>query len=122
MSNLLLVAAILRSCDISHDAWADFYTPLESRLAVVKVRNRHVVVTEAMDSRVKSPAGLQSAIEQAVAKVEGARSFVRASGTEDVVRVYAEARERGPCDALALEVMRLVHQFADGVGDPPSAL
>ena len=38
-----------------------------------------------------APAGLQEAIDVAVAKVECGRSFVRASGTEDVVRVYAEA-------------------------------
>lgn len=38
-----------------------------------------------------SPAGLQEAIDSLVKKHKKARSFVRPSGTEDVVRVYAEA-------------------------------
>lgn len=38
-----------------------------------------------------SPAGLQEAIDRLVKRHKMARSFVRPSGTEDVVRVYAEA-------------------------------
>lgn len=38
-----------------------------------------------------SPAGLQEAIDNLVKRHTKARSFVRPSGTEDVVRVYAEA-------------------------------
>ena len=38
-----------------------------------------------------APAGLQAAIDVIVAETPQGRSFVRPSGTEDVVRVYAEA-------------------------------
>ena len=41
------------------------------------------------------------------------------SGTEDVVRVYAEAATDAEADALAREVCRIVHARAGGVGDPP---
>ena len=44
----------------------------------------------------------------------------RPSGTEDVVRVYAEADTRDYADQLAYEVGLLVHRIAGGVGEPPS--
>ncbi len=47
------------------------------------------------------------------------RAFARPSGTEDVVRVYAEAETQEQADALARAVARLVHSLAGGVGDPP---
>ena len=47
------------------------------------------------------------------------RSFVRPSGTEDIVRVYAEAATQEAADKLALDVARCVHQVAGGTGQPP---
>ena len=47
------------------------------------------------------------------------RAFVRPSGTEDVVRVYAEAATRRDADALALEVRRAVFDLAGGLGERP---
>ena len=48
------------------------------------------------------------------------RCFVRPSGTEDVVRVYAEARTQADADALALVAAQAVYDIAGGVGDRPS--
>jgi phosphoacetylglucosamine mutase len=47
------------------------------------------------------------------------RSFVRPSGTEDVVRVYAEAATQEAADALAAAVVALVHARCGGVGPAP---
>ena len=47
------------------------------------------------------------------------RAFVRPSGTEDVVRVYAEAATQPAADDLAVAVARHVHARAAGVGPPP---
>lgn len=47
------------------------------------------------------------------------RAFVRPSGTEDVVRVYAEASTQQAADELATAVARHVHQTAGGVGGAP---
>lgn len=55
-----------------------------------------------------------------MAKYSKARSFVRPSGTEDIVRVYAEAATREEADKLAVEVGKKVYEMAGGVGDPPS--
>ena len=45
------------------------------------------------------------------------RNF-RPSGTEDIVRVYAEAATQDEADQLAYEVGLLVHELAGGVGKP----
>ena len=41
------------------------------------------------------------------------------AGTEDVVRVYAEAATRPAADALALEVQRAVYDLAGGLDERP---
>ena len=51
--------------------------------------------------------------------VEMGRSFVRPSGTEDVVRVYAEAATRAGADNLAYNVCCKVFELASGVGEAP---
>jgi phosphoacetylglucosamine mutase len=41
------------------------------------------------------------------------------AGTEDAVRIYAEAATQEQADQLAVEVGRLVHQLAGGMGPAP---
>ena len=53
------------------------------------------------------------------AGVQSGRAFVRPSGTEDVVRVYAEAATQEAADGLALAVARHVYRVAGGVGQSP---
>lgn len=45
---------------------------------------------------------------------------MRPSGTEDAVRVYAEAPSQEQADALALEVCQVVFDLAQGVGERPA--
>ena len=47
------------------------------------------------------------------------RAFVRPSGTEDVVRVYAEAQTQQAADKLAQQVASHVHELAAGIGAAP---
>lgn len=50
-----------------------------------------MIDTTDAERRALTPAGLQDSIDALVKKYKQARAFVRPSGTEDVVRVYAEA-------------------------------
>lgn len=52
-------------------------------------------------------------------RVNAGRAFVRPSGTEDIVRVYAEAATQDDADILAYAVATHVYHLADGVGDLP---
>jgi phosphoacetylglucosamine mutase len=119
LSGILLVEAALRRKGWGLDQWAALYTDLPSRQLKVTVADRAAIVTTDAETRVSQPAGLQAAIDAAVAAVPNGRSFVRPSGTEDVVRVYAEAETQDAADGLAAAVARLVHARAGGVGPAP---
>ena len=67
-------------------------------------------VAEDAERRLASPSGLQGRIEFEMGKVEMGRTFVRPSGTEDVVRVYAEAKSAVEAETLAQQIADLVRR------------
>ncbi|OIV92808.1 hypothetical protein TanjilG_00942 [Lupinus angustifolius] len=111
LSGLLLVEVILQHMEWSIHRWNDLYHDLPSRQLKVKVADRTAVVTANAETVVVSPPGLQEAINEETAKYPHGRSFVRPSGTEDVVRVYAEASTQETADSLANSVAKLVDRF-----------
>lgn len=119
ISDLLLVEAVLAHKNMSMKEWAAMYNDLPNKLMVGKIKDRTVIQTTDAERRCTAPAGLQDAIDALVAKVPLGRSFVRPSGTEDVVRIYAEADTQENCDELAYGVAQLVHSFCHGVGPVP---
>lgn len=119
ISGILLVESALRRRAWGLAEWAALYADLPSRQLKVRVADRGAIQTTNAETHVAQPAGLQQLINAAVAGVPSGRSFVRPSGTEDVVRVYAEAETQEAADALARAVALLVHQHAGGVGPAP---
>ncbi|KAL7111275.1 hypothetical protein ACP275_05G078300 [Erythranthe tilingii] len=111
LSGLLLVEAILQHMGWSIKKWNELYHDLPSRQLKVKVVDRTAVITGNAETVVVSPVGIQEAIDAEIAKYTKGRCFVRPSGTEDVVRVYAEASTQEAADSLAHSVMVIVHQF-----------
>ncbi|KAM4713038.1 phosphoacetylglucosamine mutase isoform 2-T3 [Anableps anableps] len=91
ISDMLLIEAILAIKGMTVQQWDAIYSDLPNRQLKVKVSDRRVIDTTDAERRAVTPAGLQEAIDNLVKKYRQARSFVRPSGTEDVVRVYAEA-------------------------------
>ncbi|XP_066998595.2 phosphoacetylglucosamine mutase isoform X2 [Anabrus simplex] len=120
ISDMLLVETVLHARGWSMEDWKATYSDLPNRLLKVLVKDREVVQTTDAERKCVSPTGLQNAIDCLVSKYSEGRAFVRPSGTEDVVRVYAEASTQAEADKLAVEVGRAVHSMAGGVGDPPS--
>lgn len=98
VSDMLLVEVVLAHKSYSGVEWDSLYVDLPNRLVKVKVANRNVFKTEDAERRLTSPPMLQAKIDDLVRKYEDGRSFVRPSGTEDVVRVYAEARAKSQAD------------------------
>ncbi|XP_063972227.1 phosphoacetylglucosamine mutase [Diachasmimorpha longicaudata] len=119
LSDMLVVEAILyaRGWDIT--TWEKSYTDLPNRQLKVKVQDRNVVETTDAARTCTSPPGLQDKINELVARYHKGRSFVRASGTEDVVRVYAECDSSTEVEKLAAEVALAVYSLAGGVGPEP---
>ncbi|RIA97941.1 hypothetical protein C1645_751212 [Glomus cerebriforme] len=119
LSDLLLVEAILTNRQWTLKQWDQAYSDLPNRLVKVVVENRHIFKTTDAERKLVEPAGLQEQINKLVSEYKDGRSFVRPSGTEDVVRVYAEAATREECDKLAYKVAGLVYDQAGGTGGKP---
>jgi len=101
---------------------------MPSRQCKVKVKDRTLIRTNDNETMATSPSHLQPALEaamQSLTKVKSSsaakpRAFVRPSGTEDAVRIYAEAATQADADMLASEAAALVYKLCEGVGALPS--
>ncbi|KAG0049826.1 Phosphoacetylglucosamine Mutase [Gryganskiella cystojenkinii] len=119
-SDLLLVETILTQRQWTPKIWDQAYTDLPNRLVKVVVKERSIFKTVDAERKLVEPVGLQEAIDAIVLKFRDGRSFVRPSGTEDVVRVYAEAATRPETDELAFRIGGLVFDFnSNGSGTRP---
>lgn len=114
ISDVLLVETILRKFDWNIKRWFELYTDRPSALIKVQVGDRNKIKTTNAARTCIEPEGLQSFIDSTVANFgEGARCFVRASGTEDLVRVYAEAGDELSAERLAQTVGEKVKELLD---------
>ena len=130
LSDLLLVDAILHLRGWTLFDWNGLYRDMPSRQSKIQVKDRSVIVTNDNETKAVSPLSLQPAMDRAMSAAAAAtaatsateqrpRVFVRPSGTENVVRVYAEAATQKDADALALEASLLIYSLCGGVGDEP---
>ncbi|KAJ5443994.1 Phosphoacetylglucosamine mutase [Penicillium daleae] len=110
LSDMLLVEAILAHKGWSPKEWLGTYTDLPSRLVRVEVHDRSIFKAYDAERKLESPVGLQGKIESLQSRYNKGRSFARASGTEDAVRVYAEAASRSEADDLATRVANAVRE------------
>lgn len=121
ITDLLAVELILAMRNMSIVDWDLLYTDLPSRQLKVTIKDRTVIKTYDAERKVSEPEGLQKSLDLLIENLgyKMARSFVRPSGTEDVVRVYAEADTQEHTDDLANKVSQLVYDLAGGVGTRP---
>ncbi len=112
IADMLAVESILKYYDWSEADWLSQYTEIPNRLTKVKVADNGAYATDADDESIcVKPEGLQAAIDAEAAKVAKGRAFVRPSGTEPVLRVYAEAETEKGADALMAAVKAAVAKF-----------
>ena len=88
------------------DVYAD--NPARTYKAVVKDRTKFKVIWD--ESRLTHPEKLQETIDALVASVEEGKAFVRPSGTEDILRIYAEAKTQDQMEFLAKEIMKDIQE------------
>lgn len=120
LCDLLLVDAILQIKGWNIQDWNRLYTDLPSRQCKVSVEDRTIILTNANETECTSPVELQHELNAAMARYPTqSRCFVRPSGTENVVRVYAEAQTQQQADELATLAAKIVHSICRGVGEPP---
>ncbi|XP_064465674.1 phosphoacetylglucosamine mutase-like [Ornithodoros turicata] len=119
IADMLLVETVLHAKGLCTPEWNALYTDLPNRQLKIRVANRNIITTTDAERRCTTPANLQPAIDLLVQNVPNGRSFVRPSGTEDIVRVYAEANTQEAANKLAYEVGIKVYELAGGVGERP---
>lgn len=108
ISDMFLVEIILQSNGWGVKEWYNTYEDLPNLQKKISVTDRNVIITADAERKVVEPEGLQTGIDELVAKYPRGRSFVRPSGTEDIVRVYAEAALKEVRDRV------LCHFYTDG--------
>lgn len=119
ISDMLLVETILHTKGWDLSDWRSQYEDLPNLQKKVQVQDRNVFETRDAERICVKPEGLQERIDEVVKNYKRGRSFVRPSGTEDVVRVYAEAENEDDVKLLAAQVQIIVYEMANGVGDKP---
>ncbi|KAG5510949.1 hypothetical protein JKF63_06450 [Porcisia hertigi] len=112
IADMLMCEVALNALGMTFQDWAGLYTDRPCKLTKVVVEHRDRITTTPDERRSLSPAGMQDEIDAAVSvatsRCEAARAFVRPSGTEPAVRVYAEATDSLVCEWLSKEVTRIV--------------
>lgn len=110
IANLLLIESILRDLDLSITDFAAIYEENPSRMfkAVVKDRTKFKVIWD--ESRLTQPIELQNTIDALVAQTTEGKAFVRPSGTEDILRLYAEAKTAEEMEVLAKAILREIEE------------
>ncbi|KAI1809660.1 phosphoglucomutase/phosphomannomutase domain-containing protein [Poronia punctata] len=111
ISDMLLVEVILAHRGWTMKDWASTYQDLPNRLVRVEVENKDLFQTTDAERKLSHPVGCQEKIDREVKKYSNARSFARASGTENACRVYAEAATRSEADELANKIALIVRQY-----------
>ncbi|WPG99441.1 Hypothetical protein R9X50_00225500 [Acrodontium crateriforme] len=117
LSDMLLVEAVLAHKEYTVREWLAMYTDLPNKLAKVLVPNRALFtsVPGTAERKLATPENLQGKIDQLVEKYRDGRCFVRASGTEDAVRVYGEAAEAFDVDDMVTKAHEyILNSTAEG--------
>ena len=112
ISDLLFADVVLAHKMWSPENWMNTYIELPNYLKRVEVPERGAFKAVDAERRLVEPKGIQDEIDKLVSLYIKGRSFVRASGTEDAVRVYAEAQSKVEAGKLAAQVEALVKQYA----------
>ena len=108
ISDMLLTEVALAAKSWTTVEWKNTYIDLPNRLVKVLVPDRSIFKAEYGERRLIEPKRCQEQIDLAVRARQGGRSFARASGTENAVRVYAEAYNVDDADGLARTVAKIV--------------
>ncbi|KAK9471164.1 putative phosphoacetylglucosamine mutase [Dipodascopsis tothii] len=111
VSDMLMVLAILHKLGWAPGDWDAMYTDLPNTIRKMEVADRTIFKTTNAERQLVAPEGLQAKIDAANAAYPAGRCFVRASGTEDVIRVYAEAATDADLAALVANVFDALQPY-----------
>ncbi|KAJ1425282.1 hypothetical protein B484DRAFT_397966 [Ochromonadaceae sp. CCMP2298] len=109
LSDLLFCMGALQVLGLDLHSWHALYADLPSRQVKVVVPDKGAFHCSEDETSLIRPKGMQKALKAAMGTVPQGRCFVRPSGTEDVVRIYAEAGTQAGADRLAQMAEEIIH-------------
>jgi phosphoacetylglucosamine mutase len=92
LSIFIATECSLKLLNMTSNDLYNIYTELPATNSKLQVKNKDIFVPNDDETRLVQPEAMQSVIDEVVSKYPDSRCFIRPSGTEDVVRIYAEAR------------------------------
>ena len=113
LSNLLMILLALHDTGMSVEGWDGMYEALPcSQRKVTGVDRKKFIVDAKDETLLLEPQTVRLSIESFVIRHgAGARAFIRPSGTEDAVRVYAEASTQVLADSLASAIEETIKNY-----------
>lgn len=109
ITDLFMIVAILLLLELDPKDWFKKYDDLPNKLVKCVVPNRADFETFDFERQLLKPAGLQEKINAIVEATDNDdkknRCFVRASGTEDVVRIYCESSKEATVQLIIDKVL-----------------
>ena len=112
ITNFLLAEAALMYLGIDLITFSKFYTDLPSRTIKAPVKDKLQFIPNEDEQRLLKPVEVQEFIDNACSKNKFGRAFVRPSGTEDILRIYAEAETLDMADKLSEEIKDFLKRYA----------
>jgi phosphoacetylglucosamine mutase len=108
LSVLLAVESCLKFNNMSLLDLYEIYSELPSINLKSTVSDKKVFVANEDETRLVQPESLQIFIDQEARKYQAGRCFVRPSGTEDIIRIYAEACSLEDAQNLAQTIVDFI--------------
>lgn len=114
ISDMLFAEVVLAHKSWTPENWRNTYIDLPNRLVRVEVADRSIFKATDAERKLESPKGAQEEIDKLCNMYVKGRAFARASGTEDAVRVYAEAHSKIESEKLASQVTEVIRKYGSG--------
>ncbi|KAL3083257.1 hypothetical protein niasHS_011059 [Heterodera schachtii] len=97
---------------VNEDWLAETYADIPNVQKKVEVKDRSIFETAAdRETVLIRPEGMQAKIDSIISEFDKARAFIRPSGTEPIVRIYAEAETTEKVNEIAEKLAELVLPF-----------
>jgi phosphoacetylglucosamine mutase len=88
ITNFLLIEIALQYLKKTYTNTLELYVDLKYKTSKIAVKNKGNLKVTEIEDKVVEPADIQTAIESILEKHKGKKAFLRASGTENVLRLH----------------------------------
>jgi phosphoacetylglucosamine mutase len=110
LSDMLCCLISLQLLNMDLSGWHNMYVDIPSKQQKVAVRDKLSVRCSEDETHLLNPVALQEDLQTAMDSVNEGRCFIRPSGTEDVVRIYAEASTAVEAESLAAQAQQAIEK------------